>query len=96
MHITDWLPTLYNAAGGELGDLDGPIDGVNQWPTIAQGAKTPRTSTLLNIDEVLKLEAATDGRYKLLKGILTADPYCTPIVNHDLLRKRLSERRAAS
>lgn len=67
MHITDWLPTLYAAAGGNLKDL-GDIDGVNHWPSLSEGRAAARTSLLLNIDEVSGTEAAIQGRYKLLRG----------------------------
>ncbi|XP_046604335.1 arylsulfatase B-like [Neodiprion virginianus] len=68
VHMTDWLPTLYAAAGGKVGDL-GDIDGVNQWPSFSteHGGKI-RNSLLLNIDEVSETEAAIQGRYKLLRG----------------------------
>lgn len=64
--MTDWLPTLYSAAGGKTADL-GVIDGVNQWPTISRGKFGRRNSLLVNIDEE-NLEAAIFGQYKLLKG----------------------------
>ena len=31
--MTDWLPTLYSAAGGNVQDL-GPIDGIDQWNSL--------------------------------------------------------------
>ena len=40
IHVTDWLPTLYAAAGGDLADLPDSIDGVNQWPSLAE-ARVP-------------------------------------------------------
>lgn len=64
-HMTDWLPTLYSAAGGNTADL-GVIDGVNQWPTISRGNFGKRNSLLVNIEE--NLEAAIVQQYKLLKG----------------------------
>ena len=41
--MTDWLPTLYAAAGGDLADLPQSIDGVNQWPSLAD-ARVPSKS----------------------------------------------------
>ncbi|XP_023287942.1 arylsulfatase B [Orussus abietinus] len=67
VHITDWLPTFYSAAGGDLADL-GPIDGVDQWSALSNYKETPRESILLNIDEVANLEGALAGRFKLVKG----------------------------
>jgi arylsulfatase A-like enzyme len=68
MHIVDWLPTLYTAAGGNVDDLGDDIDGINQWPSIAEGLGSPRESLLLNIDEMTNTEAAIVGKYKLVKG----------------------------
>ncbi|XP_047002607.1 arylsulfatase B-like isoform X1 [Schistocerca americana] len=74
VHITDWLPTLYSAAGGNLSDL-GPVDGVNLWPWLGASNSThipkgppPRVGMLLNIDEILGLEAIIHGRWKLTRG----------------------------
>ncbi|KAL1442904.1 hypothetical protein MTO96_030563 [Rhipicephalus appendiculatus] len=36
MHISDWLPTLYSAAGGNVEDL-GDIDGVDMWRSLVTG-----------------------------------------------------------
>ncbi|XP_012262238.2 arylsulfatase B-like [Athalia rosae] len=67
IHMTDWLPTLYAAAGGNLRDL-GDLDGVNQWPALSEGRAGTRHTMLLNIDEVSGTEAAIQGRFKLLRG----------------------------
>ncbi|XP_034950888.1 arylsulfatase B-like isoform X2 [Chelonus insularis] len=67
IHITDWLPTLYSAAGGHSADL-GMIDGVDQWLTISRRKRSRRHSLLVNIDDSVNLEAAIIGQYKLLKG----------------------------
>lgn len=75
MHVTDWFPTLYAAAGGSVKDL-GDIDGVNQWPVLAgrdaRGVK--REAILLNIDEVQKYDAIMtgDGRWKLVNRTYTS------------------------
>ena len=47
-HVTDWLPTLYAAGGGNVADL-GSIDGLNQWDSITKGVDSPRTEMLYNI-----------------------------------------------
>lgn len=67
VHITDWLPTLYSAAGGNLKDL-GNIDGVDQWPVLSEGRGYARDSIVLNIDEVTKTEGAIYNRFKLVRG----------------------------
>lgn len=69
MHITDWLPTLYAAADGDLRDL-GEIDGMNQWRMLSDGYPIVRDKLLLNIDEISKTEGAIYKQYKLLRGTL--------------------------
>lgn len=68
VHMTDWLPTLYSAAGGDLMDL-GSIDGVDQWRMLSENYPEPREKLLLNIDEVSKTEGAIYKQFKLLRGI---------------------------
>ena len=50
-HVTDWLPTLINAAGGSLEELgiDSPLDGVDQWESLRDGSDGQRTEMLYNI-----------------------------------------------
>lgn len=67
IHITDWLPTLYSAAGGDLKDL-GKIDGIDQWRVLSEGQGHGREKLLLNIDEVMITEGAIYSRFKLLRG----------------------------
>ncbi|XP_043275094.1 arylsulfatase B-like [Venturia canescens] len=67
IHVTDWLPTLYAAAGGNVTDL-GDIDGVNHWPHFSKGKSSPRESLLLNIDELAPTEGAIHRRFKLVRG----------------------------
>lgn len=31
MHVSDWLPTLFTAAGGDIGVLDPEMDGIDLW-----------------------------------------------------------------
>ncbi|XP_076234561.1 arylsulfatase B [Calliopsis andreniformis] len=67
-HVTDWLPTFYSAAGGNLEDLEENLDGIDQWSTIRSKRKTKRTTVLLNIDEVANTSGILEGNYKLIKG----------------------------
>lgn len=69
-HVSDWLPTLYSAAGGDLQDL-APVDGVNQWDVLSIGNGNVRDRILLNIDEVTRTEAAIFQRFKLVRGKYT-------------------------
>ena len=47
IHVTDWFPTLYSAAGGTAADL-GPIDGVDQWDALLQQGPSRRYEMLYN------------------------------------------------
>ncbi|XP_033312190.1 arylsulfatase B-like [Bombus bifarius] len=67
VHITDWLPTLYSAAGGDPNDLV-KIDGFDQWRLLSEGRGGGRDKILLNIDEAVKTEGAIYSRFKLLRG----------------------------
>ncbi|XP_017883014.1 arylsulfatase B-like [Ceratina calcarata] len=67
VHISDWLPTFYVAAGGDLKDL-GVIDGVNQWHVLSENRGSGRDKLLLNINELTKTEGAIYSRFKLLRG----------------------------
>ncbi|XP_077560799.1 arylsulfatase I-like [Haemaphysalis longicornis] len=82
MHITDWLPTLYSAAGGDIKDL-GHLDGFDMWQALSAGANSPRTEILHNIDSqegtasflyanfkvvVGSSQATWDGRYQIPGG----------------------------
>lgn len=65
-HITDWLPTLYSAAGGNSNDLN-QLDGIDQWSTIKTQETSKRKSVVINIEDV-DYSAALMGRYKLVQG----------------------------
>lgn len=72
IHIVDWLPTLYAAAGGNVEDLKG-IDGKNQWPMFRSlfPTKCPkRDPIVLNIDEVQNYDAILSpcGNWKFVNG----------------------------
>ncbi|XP_060859382.1 arylsulfatase B-like isoform X1 [Metopolophium dirhodum] len=66
-HITDWLPTLYTAAGGNIEDL-GKIDGVDQWKSLTDTLKQVRSKILINIDETRGEEALIFNQWKVVKS----------------------------
>ena len=51
MHVTDLYPTLLGIAGAK-GDQRRPLDGVDQFASIAGGRISPRKELLLGIDEL--------------------------------------------
>lgn len=70
MHLVDWLPTLYSAAGGCVKDL-GDIDGIDLWPALSAAKSSndkvwPRREFLINFDTDSGLSAYRDGNYKLV------------------------------
>jgi arylsulfatase A-like enzyme len=46
LHVTDWFPTLLGLAGGNL-EQPLPLDGVDIWPTLTQGAPSPHREELV-------------------------------------------------
>jgi arylsulfatase A-like enzyme len=50
IHITDMYPTLLDLAAAKV-DQARQIDGINQWPTIAEGKPTPRKEMLLGMED---------------------------------------------
>ncbi len=46
MHAVDWYPTLLKLAGASL-DQKLPLDGLDVWPVLTQGAKSPHDAILL-------------------------------------------------
>ncbi|XP_075550354.1 arylsulfatase B-like [Dermacentor variabilis] len=76
-HIADWLPTLYQLAGGDLADL-GDIDGVSHADALVGDASPlppPRTELVVNIDPIDNYSAIIDGRFKLVKGVAEGGEY---------------------
>ena len=69
MHVTDWLPTLYSAAGGDIHNLT-KIDGFDMWQTLLSGSTdSPRAEILHNIDPVTGAAAYRFGKWKLIANI---------------------------
>ncbi|KAJ9596974.1 hypothetical protein L9F63_012004, partial [Diploptera punctata] len=68
IHVSDWLPTLFRAAGGNVSDLPANLDGKDQWDSIINNKKSVRTDLLLNINEVERTAAFRAGPWKLILG----------------------------
>mmetsp|Transcript_23074 Transcript_23074/g.27142 ORF Transcript_23074/g.27142 Transcript_23074/m.27142 type:complete len:616 (+) Transcript_23074:112-1959(+) len=76
MHHVDLLTTFYSLGGGDYGDLDSDVDGMDQWAAIKGDTSSPRTELVLNLPrsktwkmgEQLTSEgiALRMGNYKLL------------------------------
>lgn len=68
MHVTDWLPTLVDAAGGDPTNLS-HLDGVSQLKTLVKNQKSARSEILLNIGYENPSEAALIvGNMKIISG----------------------------
>ncbi|XP_041375693.1 arylsulfatase B-like [Gigantopelta aegis] len=67
MHVTDWLPTLFHAAGGNSSKLK-HLDGVDSWEMLSTNGNAVRSEMLHNIDPIRKQGGLRVGDYKLLTG----------------------------
>jgi arylsulfatase A-like enzyme len=65
LHIVDWYPTLLTLTGVSLKQKL-PLDGLDAWPTIAQGKPTPHKDILLNSNP--QAGAIRSGDWKLVIG----------------------------
>lgn len=68
MHVSDWLPTLYSAAGGDIVHLGSNLDGVDQWSSLVNNEGSPRHQLLVNIDERDQTAALRVDNWKLILG----------------------------
>jgi len=64
MHIVDWYPTLLKLAGAPTAQKHTP-DGLDIWPVLTKGAKSPHTALLLH-GTTLNVKALRVGDWKLL------------------------------
>jgi len=72
VHVTDWLPTLVTAAGGDPAVVEG-LDGVDQWAALTGHTQHPRTQMLYNIDPLHNAKNESNGAvrlgpFKLIRG----------------------------
>lgn len=82
IHVSDWLPTIYHVAGGNLSDLVN-VEGVDLWDMISSSGKPVRKELLHNIDPISNYSAIRVGDYKLVMGDIDGGLYsmwynCTP------------------
>lgn len=70
IHVTDWMPTLYRAAGGDPKEM-GDIYGLDLWDMISNNEKSIRTGMLHNIDPKGPKGALRQGDYKILNGTIS-------------------------
>lgn len=68
MHISDWLPTLYAAAGGNTLDLDPKLDGINMWKSLLDDLPSERKEVLHNIDDIYGIASLRVQDWKIVKG----------------------------
>ncbi|XP_044731215.1 arylsulfatase B-like [Chrysoperla carnea] len=73
-HISDWLPTLVTAAGGDINNIDPDCDGIDQWSSLVYNFPTPRSEILLNIDEKYRTAAIRYNNWKLVIGSIPDHP----------------------
>lgn len=67
MHISDWLPTFFSAAGLDPSNITN-IDGKDMWSMISQGTESPRTEMIYNIDDGGGYAAVRKGDWKYVQG----------------------------
>ncbi|PZF76314.1 sulfatase [Aestuariivirga litoralis] len=48
-HVVDMYPTLAAIAGAKM-EKNKPLDGINLWPAISEGTRTPREEVVYNVD----------------------------------------------
>lgn len=66
LHGVDWYPTLVRLAGGSL-DQGLPVDGLDIWPVLTEGARSPHDALLL-CGMAPRRAAIRKGNWKLLLG----------------------------
>ncbi|KAL0269023.1 UNVERIFIED_CONTAM: hypothetical protein PYX00_010767 [Menopon gallinae] len=71
MHISDWLPTLYSAAGLDTAEL-GEIDGMDLWDVLSNDRDSPRNEVFNNYDEIEGYSSLRVGPWKYIEGTAQA------------------------
>ena len=63
MHVVDWYPTFARLAGASTGRAK-PLDGLDQWPTLAEGKPSPRDEIVYDVEPFRG--ALRKGNWKLV------------------------------
>ena len=71
LHMVDWYPTLLKLAGAPA-EQALPVDGLDIWPTLTQGAPSPHRAILLNTTP--NTGAVRVGKWKLVRKRGEDDP----------------------
>ena len=77
MHVTDWVPTLFELAGGDSSKLHN-LDGYNMWDTLSNGKESPRQELLHNIHTNGGAAAMRYGQWKI---VVNAGEYDNGLIN---------------
>ena len=88
IHVTDWLPTLCEAAGcsrqegggGALRGATKPLDGVSAWGAISRGEVGTRTEFLISLIEVSGAPALRVGDYKCARHVESKARHASAII----------------
>lgn len=67
MHVSDWLPTFYSAAGLDVAEL-GEIDGLDMWDVLSNDKESPRKEVFNNYDEIEDYSSLRVGPWKYIEG----------------------------
>ena len=84
IHVVDMYPTLTKLAGTET-TKNKPLDGMDVWPTISEGAESPRNEIVYNVEPLRG--GVRQDQWKLIWR--TSLPYATELYN---LEKDPSEK----
>jgi len=90
-HVTDWYPTLLHLAGVRQAATAPPLDGFNIWRSLSEGAASPRTKILHNID--LTGIAIRDGDMKLLMNVANHSWYRPPELFPRIRMEKVNKKR---
>lgn len=101
MHVTDWLPTLTSAAGGEITGSAGALDGIDHWDSLTsvEGVvDPPRAEMLYNWDsyildstkyDVIRNDELAQGAFRQGKWKILKNAWCSGYVVYEYLEDPL-------
>ena len=78
LHIVDWYATLLKLAGASL-EQKLPLDGLDAWPTIAEGKPSPHEEILLNAAPASGAILVGDWKLVIRGQVATAEDQEVPV-----------------